>query len=85
MSSEIVYSRKMVLDYEGCTKKHNTGKYRQNTQQIQTSGYLHHLAPLKHLYQKNHDNYMSHFRLELIECANFHPLGLSYRIIQLSW
>lgn len=43
-------------------------------QQIHPSGYGHHFAPLEHLYEKNHYNYVSNFRLQFIERAYFHPL-----------
>ena len=43
-------------------------------QQIHAGGYSHHFAPLEHLYEKNHYNYVSDFRLQFIERAYFHPL-----------
>lgn len=60
----------IVKYVQGSRRQEDTNRI---AQQIQSSGYSHHLAPLKHLHQKNHDNNMSDFRLQFVKRADFHP------------
>lgn len=43
-------------------------------QQVQPRRDGHHLAPFKHLHQKDHHNHMPYFGLQLVEWADLHPL-----------
>lgn len=68
----LLWSVKIMQDVQRSRRQENADRV---AQQIGAGGYAHHLAPLKHLDKQDHHDDVPNFSLQLIEWADFHPLG----------